>query len=227
MRSGPYLLSREDTEKGWCLLEETTWSRPADDQWSAAVSCKVRNTLSVARRQAIYERFDLHPAWVSSGLDSWASKTSTPANWIPRAALQAPAPFMKTFIWIVVVRAWRLLVRPSSMACSLQVPLFKRGDVDQYQSWRNIIINAQLGLLYERIYFWQFVARIRQHVGRLQSCYIHRCDYHTVALHELIADRRAFSIPFFMLMGDITGAFPKAWRDLFAWQPMYPCQVGK
>ena len=78
----------------------------------------------------------------------------------------------------------------------------------------NIIVNTQLGLLMERLFWSRVVAKVRLAVSSSQTGYIHRCEYHALAFHELAACRLGCGCGLWALMGDLVGAFPKTWRAL-------------
>ena len=76
------------------------------------------------------------------------------------------------------------------------------------------MINTQLGLLMERIFWNRVVADIRCAVGKHQTVYRHRCEYHALAFHEVAAARLHMGVGLVALLGDLVGAFPKTWREL-------------
>ena len=71
-----------------------------------------------------------------------------------------------------------------------------------------------MGLLMERLFWARVVGAVRKAVGPSQTGYIHRCEYHALAFHELAACRLGCGVGMLALMGDLVGAFPKTWRAL-------------
>ena len=106
------------------------------------------------------------------------------------------------------------MVRPESWGIGRQVVLYKKGDLGAFTSWRNIIVNTQMGLLMKRLFWARVVQAVRTAVGASQTGYIHRCEYHALAFHELAACRLGCGLSMLALMGDLVGAFPKTWRAL-------------
>ena len=76
------------------------------------------------------------------------------------------------------------------------------------------MINTQLGLLMERLFWNRVVTDIRRALGRYQTGYMHRCEYHALVFHEVAAFRLHMGVGMVALMGDLVGAFPKSWREL-------------
>ena len=103
------------------------------------------------------------------------------------------------------------MVRPAAFGVSRHVVLYKKGDVDQYSSWRNIMINTQLGLLMERLFWSRVLTKVREAVGYHQTGYRFRCEYEALIFHELAANRLHLGVGLVALFGDLVGAFPKAW----------------
>ena len=52
----------------------------------------------------------------------------------------------------------------------------KKGDLFLFTSWRNILVNAQFGLLFERLVFKRAVNDIRAAIGIFQTGYQYRCE---------------------------------------------------
>ena len=76
------------------------------------------------------------------------------------------------------------------------------------------MINTQLGMLMERLFWNRVVADVRRAVGPFQTGYVHRCEYHALVLHEVAASRLHAGMGMVAFLGDLVGAFPKAWREL-------------
>ena len=90
-------------------------------------------------------------------------------------------------MYCIICRSWRLLVRASTWGIGRQVALYKKGEQDTFKSWRNIIVNTQMGLLMERLFWNRIKADVRKSLGASQTGYIYRCEYHALVFHELAA----------------------------------------
>ena len=58
------------------------------------------------------------------------------------------------------------------------------------------------------------MADVRSSLGKYQTGYQHRCEYHALVFHEIAACRIALGTGMVALFGDLIGAFPKSWREL-------------
>ena len=76
------------------------------------------------------------------------------------------------------------------------------------------MINTQLGLLMERLFWREVVNDVRRAIGPYQTGYVHRCEYHALCFHEVAAFRLHLGVGMIALMGDLVGAFPRAWREM-------------
>jgi hypothetical protein len=66
-------------------------------------------------------------------------------------------------------------------------------------------------LFYDRV-----VHDLRAKLGKAQTGYTYSCYYHLVTLHEIARDRLTRGLWLIVMLGDLIGAFPKAWRALLA-----------
>ena len=173
-----------------------------------------RRILQAARESSLLERDDVSLQEVQCELVAWGNSLGLPSDLIPRAALRTGQEAVEWSVYAVICKAFRLLVRPRGWGVARQVALHKRGELDIYTSWRNIMINTQLGLLMERLFWNRVVGDVRRALGCNQTGYAHRCEYHALTFHEVAASRLQAGMGMVALLGDLVGAFPKSWREL-------------
>ena len=70
-------------------------------------------------------------------------------------------------------------------------------------------MNAQFGLLLERLFFKRVVNDIRAAMGIFQYGYQYRCEYHALVFREIAASRIALGPGMVALLGDLVGAFQR------------------
>ena len=216
MKTGSERASAEKSHEGWRkrILEEKEWLEAPPADMLRQVRLQERRILQEAQTQSTRECDDISLTEVKRELQKWGNSLGLPSDWIPRAALRTGLGEIDVLVWSMICKAWRLQVRPQSWGITRQVALFKKGDVDVYKSWRNIMINTQMGLLMERLFWNRVVGEVRQALGKYQTGYVHRCEYHALAFHEVAASRLWLGVGMVALLGDLVGAFPKAWREL-------------
>jgi hypothetical protein len=204
------------SHQGWRkrLLDEKAWGGDMPAGLEEQVCEQLRGLMRQAGQVASAEHFDLALDDVCAELGSWNSSGGLPSDWVPRAALRTKIAAIDRLVWAGVCRSWRLLVRPRAWGITKQAVQFKKGDVDLFGSWRNVIINTQLGLLMERLFWRRVVSDVRSSVGMYQTGYMYRCEYHALTFHEVAAARVYLGVGLVALFGDLVSAFPKAWREL-------------
>ena len=204
------------SHEGWKrrMIDERSWAGDLPTGLADCVDCKLRGLLREAGQIAATEQCGISLVEVQTELCKWGASTALPNDWIPRAALRTKLEEVDRLIWCVVAGAWRLLVKPSLWGVSKQDVIFKKGDLDIFKSWRSICINNQLGLLTARLFWNRVVTDVRQAIGKFQTGYTHRCEYHALTFHEVAAARVHSGTGLVALFGDLVGAFPKAWREL-------------
>jgi len=77
----------------------------------------------------------------------------------------------------------------------------------------------------ERLFWNRVVADVRRALGKYQTGYMHRCEYHALTFHEVAAFRKSLGVGMVALMGDLVDAFPKAWRELIVTLAKLEAQV--
>ena len=154
--------SVEASHAGWRkrLVDEKVWATPPPEAVMAQVLQQERMLLQEAREASLREDFDLSLDGMREGLKRWGNSKGLASDWVPRAALCTGMEVIDRLIWAGLCRAWRLLVRPKRWGVTRQVALYKRGSLDVFKSWRNIMINTQLGLLMERLFWARVVGDI-------------------------------------------------------------------
>ena len=171
--------------------------------------------MSSKAREESWDRFaDVSYEQVQETLLKWGNSLGLPGDWIPRAALRTQLEAVDAVVWAAVTKAWQLLARPKAWGISRQVAPCKRGDIQVYASWRNIMINKKFGLLMERVFWTTVVDDVRKALGEYPTGYVHRCEYHALCFHEVAASRLHMGVGLMALLGDLVGAFPKTWREL-------------
>ena len=169
--------SAAESHEGWRkrLVAEKLWETNPTEAVMDHIFRQENALLEEARSESLMDGFDVSFEQVQKALRQWDNSLGLP-SWIPRAALRTKIAEVERLIWVVVAKAVRLLVRPRSWAVSKQVAFFKRGDLDIFTSWRNIMISTQLGLLMERLFWGAVVDDIRKALGPCQTGYVHRCE---------------------------------------------------
>ena len=194
--------------------DEKQWNNVPSHDVVQSVMKQMRALLSEAREKSLNEFDDVSLEELQSELHKWGNSLGLPSDWVPGAALRSGQVAVDKLEWAVVCKVWRLAVRPQPWGITKQVALYKKGDVRCFTSWRNIMINTQLGLLMERLFWNRVVTYIRRALARYQTGYMHRCEYHAFVFHEVAAFRLHMGVGMVALMGDLVGAFPKSWREL-------------
>ena len=135
---------------GWRkrIVEEKEWPQPPPDYIHNHVCKHERELWQQAEEASKWERDDISLEGMQREFEGRGNSRGLPSDWIPRAALLTGLKQIDLLIWAGISRAWRLLVRPKVWAITRQVALYKKHDVDTFKSWRNIMINTQLGLLW-------------------------------------------------------------------------------
>ena len=171
-------LTLQQSHEGWRrrVPQERQWTRVAPQSLEAVVESRAESLLPAATAEAAQERYDVDPLEVAATVAEWKPSTGMPSDWVVRAAVQvllAPVPCL---VWCVVARCWRLLVRPPALGCARQGSEYeevKKGSPAEYPSWRNVLVNIQLGLLLERLFCDRVIDSLRTKLGPAQTGYIY------------------------------------------------------
>ena len=169
--------SQLQSHVGWRkrLVEEKQWSHPAPPGIVEHVVGLEQTLLRRATEASPNNGFDLSFSEVQAELHAWDKSSVLPNDWIPRAALCCKLEVIEILIWCCLCRAWRLCLRPRPWGIAKQFVLHKKGELFLYTSWRNIIVNAQFGLLLEKSFFKRIVKDVRSAIGIFQIGYRYRC----------------------------------------------------
>ena len=147
-------ISKEESHVGWRkrIREEKQWRVSSPEVFAEYVVDLEQTILRRARKSCLGERFDLSLGEVQGELRAWDRSPALPHDWIPRAALRCKLIPLEVLVWCCLCRAWRLLGRPRQWGVAKQVVLHRKGDLFLFTSWRNILVNAEFGLLLERLF---------------------------------------------------------------------------
>ena len=106
-------------------------------------------------------------------------------------------------------------MRPPALGPTRQGLEYKKGEPGLYPSWRKDLVNTQLGLLMEGLFYDRAAVALRQKLGPAQAGYEHTCKYHLLTRLDIAADRMARGLALLVLLGDLPGrCFPKGLASL-------------
>ena len=150
-------LSPDESRRAWVeqLRAQSEWPGPWDlsfhHQVTAALS-SVRGRARTARGQGVHD-VPVAASEVASSLGSMGHTAATTPDLVPRVALQLGDSALDEAVWLLqrLTGPGCLAVRPAGWRGSCAVPLHKAGPADAGESFRLIMVKAQLGLLQEAI----------------------------------------------------------------------------
>ena len=219
LRQAGQVLSPQASMAAWCrqVRQQSVWPGVHDCAFEAFVKRALPGLLGTARAHRGDGPFDMPitQAECVQVVSEWGDTAATTPDLVPRVVLQLRHSLLDSVIFrlMKLLGPGGLALRPRLWRGANAVTRYKEGPPDEGESYRLIMVRAQLGLLQEGLLFQRLQGPLRDRITQGQSGYIRDVGDAHLLLHELTAAAIQARKTIIAVFGDLQKAFPRTWRE--------------